>query len=441
MVKALTQIAIDARVKAGAPVKREEIADGRVPGLRLVLQPSGAMSWAYRYKLSGKPKKLTLGHYSQKQGEGGLTLAQARLKGQAAIGRLHDGKDPSAEKQAQKRLLAEEALKQVENEQERFEKVFELFMRRDVEPKNKTAHEIRKTFERRFIPDWGKKQVSELTRKDVLKVLDSIMDEGHHTAANRAYSAIHRFGAWCVERGILDVNFCAGVKKPAPERSRDRILTSDEIKLFWKATGEAGYPFGSWARLMLLTGARRTEVARLEFTELDFEKGEWQLPAERSKNGAAHLMPLPKLAVEELKQAPKVGSKPKYVFTSGAQEVEGVCPPISGYSKFKVWLDVRMAELAVGAPEGQGDGAEVPHWTYHDLRRTSASLMGELGIPPHVVEAALNHKTGKVQGVAKVYNRYDYLQERKQALEALAARIEEVASGKGASSNVVRMRG
>lgn len=442
MVNALTQIGIDALVKQGPPDKRKELSDGQTPGLRLVVHPTGAMSWAYRYKaIDGTQKKLTLGPYAKRKGAG-LTLSEARRKAQEAQRKRVEGIDPANAKKIERQQQAAAIAKTDLQEADQFHQRFSEYMRREAS-QLRSAETIRAVIERRFFPKLKSRPVTELKRKDIQNIIDRIMDDGEPSAAIQAFAFIRRFSNWLVERGVIEVSFCNGMKPPAKPKSCDRVLSEREIRWFWKATGKMAYPGGTWVRILVLTGARRTEASHMVFSELDLERAEWSLPGIRTKNKQPIAIPLSSLAIKELQSVTSLGNPPSYVFSTGTGK-DGKIAPISGYSKLKTRIDQAMLEEARQEAVELGDTSEnieIPNWTYHDLRRTCASLMGAQGISPHVVEAALNHKTGKIQGLAKVYNRYDYFKERTQAFEALAARIEEIATGETAPSNVVQLRG
>jgi integrase len=175
--------------------------------------------------------------------------------------------------------------------------------------------------------------------------------------------------------------------------------------------------FGPFAKLLLLTGQRRTEVAGMTWTELDLDKALWMLPGTRTKNGRPHEVPLSEAALAILKALPRLG--PYVVSTDGSK-------PLGGYSRGKALIDkaIRYANL------------HISHWTFHDLRRTAASGMARLGIQVHVTEAVLNHKSGSIKGVAAIYNRYDYAAEKRSALEAWA---RFVLSLQRPADNIVRL--
>jgi integrase len=221
-------------------------------------------------------------------------------------------------------------------------------------------------------------------------------------------------------------------------------LSDAEIKTTWDAFGAVGWPFGPLAKMLLLTGARRDEVADARWSEIELDKKIWTIAKERSKNGLAHEIPLSDAVVKILKALPRItasekddkkaGKKSDFVFTTTGKT------SVSGFSRAKEQFDAVILEaLRAEAVERGEDADEMKapaHWTLHDLRRTAASGMAGLGIPPHVVEAVLNHKSGTIKGVAAVYNRYSYADEKKAALEAWARKLDAIVSGKPAG-NVV----
>jgi integrase len=205
------------------------------------------------------------------------------------------------------------------------------------------------------------------------------------------------------------------------------VLSDDEIRLVWRAAGRLGAPYGGFVQLLAITGQRRDEVACMRRGEI---KGAlWTIAADRMKGGAAHDVPLSEPAVRILADAPEIGLA-GYAFTVTG---EG---PISGYSDAKRKLDAVMLALA---READPDAPGIPHWTFHDLRRTAASGMARLGVLVHVIEAVLAHRGGQVSGVAAVYNRHAYLPEKRRALEAWAGHLMQLV-GESPATNVVPLR-
>jgi integrase len=243
--------------------------------------------------------------------------------------------------------------------------------------------------------------LTEIKRAHVAGVLDTIMAEGKPYRTNRALAQIKKLFAWALDRGYIEVHPIIGIKPPAKEVARDRILSDTEIRALWEATEELGFPFGPAIQLFLLTAQRRGEVTAMRFSDVDFERNIWTIPAHVAKNGRIHEVPLSPAVVEILSTLPRfVGSD--LVFTTTGTT------PISGFGRVKERLDDLMG---------------ISDWRFHDLRRTAASGMARLGIAPHVVEKVLNHVSGQISGVAAVYNRHGYEAEKREALEQWAEQV------------------
>ena len=178
------------------------------------------------------------------------------------------------------------------------------------------------------------------------------------------------------------------------------------------------YPFGPFVHLLILTAQRRDEVAGMRWDELDLEAAMWTIPKERAKNVKAHQVPLPPMAVDFLREIPKLS---EHVFTTTGRT------PISGYSKAKVHLDLHILKARAKAVEDAGGDPkkceQMADWTFHDLRRTVATGMARMNVQPHVVEKILNHVQGTIRGVAAIYNRHGYLEESRAALEKWAQHV------------------
>ena len=212
---------------------------------------------------------------------------------------------------------------------------------------------------------------------------------------------------------------------PAQKVERERSLSDKEIPTFWLACDEIGWPFGPLAQVLLLTAQRRDELAHATWTEFDLAGKTWTLPGERTKNGRSHIVHLSGLAIEVLERLPRIASKQGWVFTTG---LGGGDTPVSGFGRGRERIAAAMAAVSAD---------DVAPFTLHDLRRSAATGMAALGIAPHVVDKILNHSSGKIAGVAKIYNRFEYLPERKAALEAWARHVESLI--RVTSSNVVEL--
>lgn len=418
------------------PLRRVEIPDGLLPGLYLVVQPSGARSWAARYRHAGRPRKVTLGAFPA------LDLAEARKAAQVALRAAAEGRDPASEK-----VAARAAAKVAESvDRDLFENVVADFVARYVKANNResSARETERLLTRNVVPVWSGRRVQEITRRDVLELLDGIVDRGASIGANRTLAAVRRLFNWCVERDILGEAPTDKVKAPTAERSRDRVLSDDELRIVWRAAGDLGLPFGPMLRLLVLTGARRDEVADARWSEIDLAKRLWTLPAARSKNGQAHEIPLSDASIAVLDGIPRVRGRsekgrvpPDFVLTTTGET------PASGFSRAKTRLDTLvLAAMRREAEEAGRDPSEVeapPRWTFHDLRRTAASGMARLGINLPVIEKVLNHTSGSFAGVVGVYQRHSFAEEKRAALDVWSRFV--LGLDRAQPMNVVPIRG
>jgi integrase len=253
---------------------------------------------------------------------------------------------------------------------------------------------------------WGHRRIQDIGKRDVIELLDGIVDRGGGLTANRVFAAIRKLFNWAITRAIIVSSPVTGIKPPLAEVRRDRILSDAEILWVWRASSELSYPFGPFVQLLLLTGQRRTEVSGMTWGELDLDKAEWLIPGARTKNSEAHSVPLSGAALDIIKSLPRIKSDQGFLFTTTAKS------HVTGYSRAKADLDKLIVAGALGA--------DIPHWTFHDLRRTVASGMARLGINLPVIEKVLNHTSGSFAGIVGVYQRHSFAEEKRNALEAWA---------------------
>jgi integrase len=394
------------------PHKRREIPDAVMPGLYLVIQRSGLKSWAVRYRHRGKPRKLTIGRFPV------FDLSEARAQARDALQAVALGRDPCHEK---RQMRAQD----LTPDRDLVSTHVEAYLARYVRPKTKpsTAVETERRFRKYVLPHWGERRIQDITRRDVIELLDGIVDSGTPVAANRMLSTLKTLFGWLIDRAVVEASPCIRVKPPAAENSRDRVLTDDELRLLWHAAEGLGTAYGGFAQILLLTGQRRDEVAGMRRSEL---KGWdlWTIPAARTKSGVEHDVPLSEPAQAILASVPQIGTE-GFMFTLNGSA------PVTSYSRAKRTLDERVRELARKA---DNNAREIPNWTFHDLRRTAASGMARLGIPVNVIESVLGHRGGAVSGVAAVYNRHSYLPEKRRALEAWAGHVMQLVGDPPASN-------
>lgn len=295
------------------------------------------------------------------------------------------------------------------------------FIKRHARPNTKTWQSTEKMLAARLLPAFGDRDIKSITRAEMRKLLHDLTDTGMGAGVNRVRAGLSKLFNWAADNDYIDVSPLEGVDKPVQEVSRDRVLPRKELTLVWKAAEVLGVYPAAFVKLLILTAQRRSEVSDMTWGELDLPQRLWVIPAERSKNGIAHQVPLSDQAVEVLTALPRMNSA--FVFPAHRAH-GGRDRPISGFNKIKARLDRRVAELAVEAGDVGPDGqANVKPWRLHDLRRTAATGMIELGVAYATLSRVLNHSEG---GVTKIYARHSFLPEKKAALEKWGAYVERL---------------
>jgi integrase len=415
-------------VENAKPAKaRREIPDGG-NGLYLIVQPSGIKSWALRYRHRSQPRKLTLGKFPM------LDLAAAREAARNAKEKIDLGRDPGAEKIA--------ARDGGEAERDLYPAAAARFILRYAKPKNRSWTDTARRLGLRQDPNeadkletipgsiadkWKALQAGQITKRDILDLLDEVADKAGGLAANRTLAAMRRFFGWLVERDVIAASPCAGVKPPAEEIKRDRVLSDDEIRWLWKAA-ELVPQYGDLAKFLLLTGQRRNEAAGIREEEIDRAKKLWTMLGDRTKNKDAHSVPLSKSCMSIIEGIRPIKNKRGYLFAATEQT------HISAFSAGKTLIDEKMQEIA---DKERGKKTEIPRWTLHDLRRTAASGMARIGVVLPVIEKVLNHKSGSFGGIVGVYQRHGYDDEKREALERWASFVTGLNAERG---KVVKLR-
>jgi len=358
-----------------------------LPGLYLIVQPSGAKSWAVRYRLGRRTRKLTLpGRYPV------LSLAKAREAARMALESVTAGGDPAAAKHAG--MPADDTLAAY----------IALYRERHVSTvRPGTAANINRELEH-MQDAWPGRSLRSISKKDVVAVVDKAMKRGP-SAGVMAWKVAKAFFAWCEAREDDFASPARSIRKPAKEKSRDRVLDDAELRLAWQSADLQGGPAGALVKLLILTGARRNEITELSRDEIKAEAIE--LPSERTKNGIPHTIPLTPMMCQLLETLPRGG---KFVL-NGTDRSFG---DHSG-AKEKIAPAIRP-------------------WTLHDLRRSFASGLQRLGVAPHIVELALNHRSGTFSGVAGIYQRHRYAKEVRDAFELWSQHIEALTTKKVAAA-------
>ena len=371
--------------------------DAGCPGFGLKITPKGRKVFIVLYRTAGAGsalRKYTIGPY------GRVTLHQARVAAQKVFSAKLDGRDPAREKR-------EARIREVTD---RVEDVLEAFITQHVS-KSRSAGEISRLLRREAGTAWKQRSVHDITKRDVVDLVSAIESRGAPMAANKLLKTIKTFFNWCVGRAILEKSPAEGIPLPAPNIARDRILNDVELAKVIRSARIMKYPYGSIVELLALTGQRREEAAGATWDEFDLDRAVWTIPRGRTKNAKSHIVHLPELALAVLRRIPRNGT---WVFTINGYK------PFSRFSAYKRRLDALSG---------------VSGWRIHDLRRTCVSGMARLGIAPHVADKVLNHQAGTISGVAAVYQRHDFMIERKAAMlcwdEHVRALLIENASGRG----------
>jgi integrase len=400
-------------IKAMKPsAVREEYPDAGAPGLHLVVQPTGTKSWAYRYRHHGQKFKITLGTVD----EIGAAIETPAIGGHLSLGDARRLAGDLRHHLALGRNPAEVITKPVSAS---LSDAIEDFIRRHAKGKGlRTADAVARSLRTDLVAKLPGVNLVDISRADLIRVIDAKAVKAP-VQANRLRAHISKFFAWCVSRDLIQLSPAAGIEVPTKEVSRVRVLTDAEIAALWAATAKTGYPFGPLVRVLLLTGQRLGEVAEMEAHELTSTTHLWTIPRERAKNGVEHVVPMSPEVEVILSSLPRIGDR--FLFTTTGKT------PVSGFNKAKRALDREM--LSILQPDVAVEDRAMPHWQFHDLRRTAATLMARAKVAPHIIESVLNHRTGKVSGIAAVYNRFDYLDEKRAALETLAGEVKGVVGG------------
>jgi integrase len=363
-------------------------------GLYLRVSHTGAASWAVMYRVgNGKLVKETLGKLRDLPR---VEDAVRRARASQDIARV--GRDPVAERREA------QAQADVRTLRPAVERWLKEHVERNLRPGSVYTYE--RLFRHDILPKWGDRPLASIGKADILLLMNDKASSrerarkdatgGAVVTANRLLARLSAFFKWSIANDLVATDPTIGIRNVAKEKPRDRFLSDDEIRAFWRATGDRS----GWSvlfRLALLTGQRsREEIGGMLWSEIDVEARTWQVPAKRSKNGKAHTVNLSALALAQLQGLARVGDR--------------VFPAMTSFSRAKEKID---AEIAKTGP--------IEPWVTHDLRRTATTLMAQIGVPPHVADKVLNHTGGTIRTVAATYNRFSYIDERKAALYCATA--------------------
>ena len=375
--------------------KSEVIAfDDDMPGFGMRIRAGGKRTWIAQYRLGTKQRRITLGTPETVDAE------EARRRAKEALAKVSLGGDPQSDKHAARASAALTLGAIVPN-----------YLAHAARHQSANYHaDVKRYLEVHWAP-LAEMPLGKIDRARVSRHLGDLTKARGAHSADRARAALSSLFGWAIGEGLAHANPTADTNRPVQPEARDRVLSDAELTLVWRCSGSGD--FGPIVRLLILTACRREEVAAMAWSELQGDL--WSIPGARTKNGLPLDLALPSLALNVL-QAVHAREGRDLVFGSRTG-------PFSGWSKAKAELDVRML---VALKAERGSKAVLVPWRLHDLRRTAATRMGDLGVQPHVVEAVLNHISGTRAGVAGIYNRAAYAAEKQAALALWAGRVAEV---------------
>jgi integrase len=380
--------------------RRYEVFDALTPGLAIRVTPSGHKSWVLLYRYHGRLRRLTLGRYSDRK------LAEARKEALNQRGRILNGADPATEKHDERATYGDTV-----------GALYELYKK--ATEKKRSWPEQRRIFENEVLPAWRHRRVQDMTRRDIRMLVDR-KAENAPIMANRILARVSRLFSFAVERDWIEANPALRIVKPADEKSRDRVLSRDELRELWAALHQTeakdanDKPLPRLSQtlndafiVMLLTAQRCGEVCRMQWREVDLATGWWTIPGDVSKNHDPHRVPLTTPVLEVL-QRRRFGADDRYVFSNHGH----TC------------VSARAKKAASTLSKGLSF-----QFRAHDLRRTAASFMGEAGIDRFHIAHVLNHRSVTHNTVTSIYDRYRYDKEKRAALEEWAEMLSSTIQG------------
>jgi integrase len=365
--------------------------DTDVPGFGLRLRAGGSATWIFQYRQGTKQRRISLGSAAA------ITAQNARERATEFHARVRLGEDPAGQK-IESRVRAAETLGSVLQP-------YLVHKKAGLKPRTYEEAERHLLLHAKRLHGL---RLDAIDRRTVAALLAELATNNGPNLANNVRASLSAFFSWAMREGLAEGNPIIGTNLAATKGARDRVLTDDELRSIWNALPENDY--GNIVRLLALTGQRRDEIGSLRWREVDFDKAVIALPAERTKNGKPHDIPLSPAALAILQRQPRLAGR-EYVFGSGAKGY-------LGWSNNKSALDARIAANSTIQP-----------WRLHDLRRTLSTRMHEIGVAPHIVEAVLNHVSGHKAGVAGTYNRAVYAKEKTIALARWAEHLLAIVSG------------
>jgi integrase len=378
----------DPQLRRISPRGRAEVFDRSLSGFGARATPDGRWAFFVRYRRDGRQRRISLGTY------GVVSLADARDRARLILADVARGLDPAEAARARRRAPT-------------FRELAAEYMERHAKPHKRSWRYDQQQLDLHLLPDWGGLKAREIDRLDVLRVLDAIVARGHAQQASRVRALASKVFAFGVQRGLVEINPVRDVPRPAPPRSRDRVLSTDELRRVWRALDAESPHMAATFRLRLLTAQRGIEVLSMRWEDVDGDG--WTIPAGVSKNKRAHRVPLSPqaLAVLETIRPPEGGDVLPSPWVFPAPNDDG---------------HMRWVQKAAANVRRRSGVAFVPH----DLRRTAATYMGSMGCDRTTLAAILNHAD---PSVTAIYDRSTRDLEKRRALSRWGSRLEAIVEG------------
>ena len=399
----LTEIGVE-RVTPPPHGKRLELWDTVVQGLLMRITHNNVKSWSLPYRINGsKQHRMHFGRFPA------ISVKQARALARDAKFEISQGNDPLVlreEKRREQSKLAEDNLTVAQLAKQCLERHWKLNIR--------CWKRMEEVFALHINPALGHMVAKDVQKKDVYKLLDKLKNSNAPYTSTQSLAALRKMYNWAIEFDLLQINPCQCIKTPVPSVARERYLNDTEIIEFCSAAKKLGYPYGHIGQLLLLTGQRRSEIAKLKWSEIDFDDKLIRLSADRIKNKRNHETPLSDLALDILKSVPR--HRGAYVFTT-----TGGKKPVANFSSAKKEFEKHF---------------KAKDWQFHDLRRSCATGMAMLGVTRDQIKRVLNHSDG---AVTAIYDRYTYLPEKRKALDIWSHHVWGLVNGT-TDNNIIKMR-
>lgn len=383
-----------------------------------------------QYRADGKVRRETIGDWGSE-----FSTVKARRRAEALRGQVRDRRDPVAERRAAAaaRSVAEAEARLVEAANAfTLRKLVDAWETRSLSLRRESYRKEATARVRQGLAIVIDRPADKVSRTEAAKVLQEVAQERGPTAANRLMAYARACYGWGIKANLLEANPFANLAAPGREKARNRVLAQLELRAIWSACDALGPVQRDYVRFLLLTLQRRQEVAGATWSEISPDLMTWTIPAERAKNGRAHLVHMApaarvvlKLAYEERKKRIQIARKPGEPPLPDLLFATPIGTKLSAFSVIKADLDAAIAAKEGRAADEAGrEPVEMPSWVLHDFRRAGVTALADAGFPPHVCDRLLNHVSGAIRGVAAVYQRAEFLAERKAALEAWAGQIE-----------------